>query len=348
MSHATPNEKFSEFREFGDESISLLDWVQVSQNTEQIHSQRQESEAEQRKMMFGKRNKSDTISKDHQNLQKETESSMKTTMEDDSKEEDWLVVKRSPEDCDDTTEGAIRTLKVEHQEVIQKDPMIVDSKVDYNLVLPDDEVIPRGTASHEIIETMHSLYLRMLASPKLESVDLSGVAASVVDTYYLAKKNLRIIVTVILLISVIHQLPSSGGRSLPSLISEPKRADRSESELLLVQRLQELDIIKSAYANDLNQLILERDHWRSFAVDCDQELMELSHSHDKLEETVQQSKWLAAPRVAFVAQPPAQMPYPSPMYNPHNASEIPCTESTTIARPYAALVVAASTALSPV
>jgi hypothetical protein len=277
---------------------------------------------------------------------------MKTTMEDDSKEEDWLVVKRSLEECDDTTEGAIRTPKVEHHEVIQNDPMMVHSRVDDSLFLQDDEVVPRETASHEIMETMHLLYLRMLASSKLESVDLSGVAASVVDTYYLAKKNLKSIVTVVLLITVVHQLPSNGGRSITSLISEPRRANRPEADLLLVQRLQErvqeLESIKLGYANQLNWLVFERDHWRSFAVGCDQELTELSHSHDKLEEAVQQSKWIATPRVAFVAQPPAQMPYPSPMYNPHNASEIPCKESPTIARPYTALVVAASTALSPV
>lgn len=218
----------------------------------------------------------------------------------------------------------------------------------------------------------------------LESIEYTQLLEQGTKCYYIVKRNLKT-VSLLFLLSVFfaNTVPSSRFKKDDILSSRPdatgqENGTKTEAGLLfelLKSQLEKIEETNRQLNRELSMAVYERNHWRSAALTCDQDLREVTASHSLLEEEVKQSKWLAPLSLASPVPPinataiaasshvpdydelgapepsPAKrIPYPQlALPNPDPVQLLPMS-SMTVGRgkPYSAVILAPSVAIMAV
>ena len=253
-------------------------------------------------MMFGKR-KSNTVDDPSKEESKRYQKNFNNLA---AVDDDWFVLKPSKED---------ETKKAQAPEVTTASAALSKAKLSsgHMAELPD--------------------WLQELKN------NLPGDATKLNDIYYLAKKNAKAIIIVLLLGVLATAVPRSKQAPI-SLPRTPHDIDYDEVVKNLQERVKELETINQRYEINLSSLLGERNNWRSLAVSCQGDLREVSKSLAELEEEVRQTKSLVP--VTFGTQLTDRTCHST--HAVHNATDGIEMKATTCTRN--AVVVAMSTAMA--
>jgi hypothetical protein len=296
-------------------------------------------------MMFSKR-KSDTSPVDalKEEISALTNSQKKfqELMEDD----DWIVLKPSGDETMDI-EDAMTNASPDEDKVSHRHKESLKSEAQERISQQDNgsmnsEENPMKTNAAPQVD----IYRKTSESPNLLLVLWNGGppdSSQLDDICHLVKKNLKTIIIMVFLLSVLATEASRGKHASVSL--PQTTTDYEEVVNRLQKQVEELEATNLRYERDLSWFVRDRTNLRSLALRCKGELRAVSKSHAELEQEVKQNKSLVP--VAFVT--PASQQIHHPTLKVHNVSEIPKEEpDATLGRTCNALVVATSTAITTV